>query len=134
MVLKLPSWLIAVIMWHSRIYKSRVLQKDIFIMKLDKYGINCPVKCILAEYLSALWCVPYQCKRKMSCYFHFNFLSQKELIEENLMTGVIQEIDFSTKVRPDLLWHLRYDVSWRTEVPKSKRAVQQKLNGLNYLL
>lgn len=25
--------------------------------------------------------------------------------EENPMTGVIEEIDFSAKVRPDLLWH-----------------------------
>jgi len=33
-------------------------------------------------------------------YFHFNFLSLKELIEENLTTGIIQEIDLSAKVRP----------------------------------
>lgn len=87
------------------------MQKDIFITKLGKYGINCSAKCIPAEYLSALWCIPCQCKIKIGCYFHFNFLPQKELIEENLMTSVMQEPEFGAKVSPYLLRHLRHDVS-----------------------
>lgn len=34
---------------------------------------------------------------KIGCYFCPNFLTWEELIEENLMTSVIQEIEFKHK-------------------------------------
>lgn len=47
------------------------------------------------------------------------------------MASVMQDPEFSAKVRPYLLWHLRQNVPQKTELPKSKRAVQEKLNVLN---